>query len=338
MRTLVTGGNRYIGVELVRELARRGHEVTVINSHESPLPDGVRRIHCDRTVPGALSAALSDYRNAFDVIFDHTAYVPEDMEPLIDLFGGRVEHYVFTSSQAVYRRSLVQPLREDSARLSPDEEGGNFALKYGRGKVQCENRLMQLWQRDGLPATILRVGHSFGPRSPLASRDPSFFARIESNRPILIPGDGHAALSLVHVRDVAKLMVALIGNDRVLGQAYNATGAEQASIAGLMILIGRAMGRPVEIVNVPMEIARTLNPPLLHWYESLNGSAMMSIDKALRDIDWAPEFGLESGFRDSYQWYVAEGRGRYDIDFSRDDELVKRLAMQKRMTADMGVC
>ena len=46
MRALVTGGNRYIGQDLVFELARRGHEVTVVNSHEAPMPEGARRIHC----------------------------------------------------------------------------------------------------------------------------------------------------------------------------------------------------------------------------------------------------------------------------------------------------
>ena len=62
MRALVTGGNRYIGLDLVFELAKRGHEVTVINSHEAPMPAGARRIHCDRTQPGALTAALNWYR------------------------------------------------------------------------------------------------------------------------------------------------------------------------------------------------------------------------------------------------------------------------------------
>ena len=51
MRTLVLGGNRYIGLELVFELARQGHEVTVLNSHEAPLPDGARRLHGDRQQP-----------------------------------------------------------------------------------------------------------------------------------------------------------------------------------------------------------------------------------------------------------------------------------------------
>lgn len=323
MRVLVTGGNRYIGQDLVFELAQRGHAVTVINSHEGPLPDGARRIHCDRTQPGALAAALADHRDDFDVVFDHTAYRPADMAPLIELFRGRVAHYVFTSSQAVYRRSYVQPLREDFARHAPDNPDPRTA--YGVGKVQCEDHLLGLWKSEGLPVTILRVGHTLGPRSPAATRDPGFFARLEAGRPILIPGEGFAALSLVHTRDVAALMAALIGNETVKGQAYNVSGAEVTSIVGVMHLIARAMGVKAEVVSVPMEIARRQHPPLLHWGEGVAGTAILSIDKALADIDWRPQFGIEAGFRDSYAWFVREGRSRYSFDFSNDDALLAQL-------------
>jgi len=320
MRALVTGGNRYIGLDLVFELARRGHEVTVVNSHEAPLPEGARRIPCDRTQPGALAAALAPHRDAFDVIFDHTAYRPSDMAPLIELFAGRIEHYVFTSSQAVYRRSYVQPLREHFRRHEPDNPDPRAA--YGVGKVQCEDFLLGLWESERLPVTILRVGHTLGPRSPVASRDPALFARIEAGRPVLVPGEGFAALSLVHVKDVARLMVSLIGTETVKGQAYNVSGAEVTTIVGVVHLVARAMGMTARAVEVPIEIARRQNPPLLHWGEGLNGAAILSIDKALRDIDWTPEFGIEDGYRDSYAWFVREGRGRYEFDFSRDDALL----------------
>jgi nucleoside-diphosphate-sugar epimerase len=323
MRALVTGGNRYIGVDLVFELARRGHAVTVVNSHEGPLPEGAKRIHCDRTQPGALTAALASHRDAFDVIFDHTAYYPADMQPLIDLFRGRVSHYVFTSSQAVYRRNFVQPLREHCSRHAPDNTDPRAA--YGVGKVQCEDHLLALWKSEGLPVTILRVGHTLGPRSPAATRDPIFFARIEAGRPILIPAEGFAALSLVHTRDVARLMASLIGNDRVKGQAYNVSGAEVTSIVGVMHLIARAMGMKARVVEVPMEIARQQRPPLLHWGEGVAGTAILSIEKALRDIDWTPQFGIEDGYRDSYEWYLREGRGRYEFDFSGEDALLAQL-------------
>jgi nucleoside-diphosphate-sugar epimerase len=309
MRALVTGGNRYIGLDLVFELARRGHDVTVVNSHEAPLPPGARRIHCDRTQPGALAAALAPHRDAFDVIFDHTAY--------------RTQHYVFTSSQAVYRRSYVQPLREPFRRHAPDNPDPRAA--YGVGKVQCEDHLLSLWASERLPVTILRVGHTLGPRSPAATRDPALFARIEAGRPILIPAEGFAALSLVHTKDVARLMASLIGNETVKGEAYNVSGVEATTIVGVVHLVAKAMGMAAKVVEVPMEVARRQRPPLLHWGEGLNGAAILSIDKALRDIDWTPQFGIEDGYRDSYEWYLREGRGRYEFDFSQDEALLAQL-------------
>jgi len=328
LRILVTGGNRYIGLDLVFELAARGHDVTVINSHEARLPEGVKRIHADRRLPGAFEAALAGYRDAFDVIFDNTAFVPADVLPMVALFRGRVAQYVFTSSQAVYRRSFVQPVREDFRRHAADDPDPRKA--YGVGKVQCEDYLLAEWARDGFPATCLRVGHTLGPRSPQPTRDPAFFARLEAGRPILIPGDGFAALQLVHINDVARLMAALVGNQVVSGQAYNVSGAEITTIVGVVHLIGRAMNVKPQIVNVPMDRARQQTPPLVHWGEALTGSAMLSIDKALRDIDWQPRFGIEEGFRDAYAWWDREGRGLYQFDFSAEDALLEAAATARQ--------
>jgi nucleoside-diphosphate-sugar epimerase len=323
VRVLVSGGNRYIGLELVRELAAAGHDVTVVNSHEVELPDGVQRIHADRRQPGAFEAALAEHRDAYDAFFDNTAYTPADVRPMVELFGGRLQHYVFTSSQAVYRRSYLLPIREDFRRHAPDDDDPRKA--YGVGKVQCEDLLRREWEDNGFPATSLRVGHTLGPRSAAATRDPAFFARLEEGRPVLVPGDGFAVTQLVHINDVARCMLALLGNDAVKGEAYNVSGAEQASIVGVVQLIGRAMGVTPRIVHVPLETARQQRPPLVHWGESVAGSAFMSIEKVTTDTGWSPRFGIEDGYRDSYAWYCAEGRGHYTFDFSRDDALLADL-------------
>ena len=90
------------------------------------------------------------------------------------------------------------------------------------------------------------------------------------------------------------------------GEAYNVTGAEVTSIVGVIHLVARAMGMTANIVEVPMEIARRQRPPLLHWGEGTAGTAILSIEKALRDIDWTPQFGIEAGYRDSYEWFCAK--------------------------------
>jgi nucleoside-diphosphate-sugar epimerase len=323
MRVLVTGGNRYIGLDLVFELARRGHDVTVVNSHVAPLPEGARRIHADRRVAGEFERALAPHRDDFDAVFDNTAFVPGDVAPMVELFRGRVAHYVFTSSQAVYRRSFVQPIREHFRRHAADDADPRKA--YGVGKVQCEDLLLHEWQQHGFPATSLRVGHTMGPRSPQPTRDPAFFARLEAGRPVLVPGEGFAALSLVHIGDVARLMASLLGNERVRGQVYNVAGAEVTSIVGVVHLIAKAMDTEPRIVHVPMDLARRQRPPLMHWGEALTGTAILSIDKALHDVDWSPRLGIEAGYRDSYDWWQREGRGRYAFDFARDDALLAEL-------------
>ncbi len=322
-RVLVTGGNRYIGRHLVFELARRGHDVTVVNSHESPLPDGTRRIHTDRRVAGALTEALAAHRDDFDIVFDNTAYTVSDLEPMIELFAGRVEQFVFTSSVAVYKRSFIQPVREHFARHAPDDRDPRKA--YGVGKVRCEDHLRAVFESNGFPATSLRVTHTIGPHTPLASREPVFFRRLELGRPILIPGEGFPFVHLVHVQDVARLMVSLIGNQQALGHVYNVAGAEITSVLGCIRLMARAVGVEPEIVHVPLEAARRAQPPLVHWGEGIVGGATFSIDKALAELEWEPSFGLEASYRNSYEWFDAEGRDLFTFDFDADDALLATL-------------
>lgn len=323
MRCLVMGGNRYIGLHLVRELARRGHEVTVMNSHEVPLPEGVRRLHGDRQQPGVITEVLGPHRDDFDVVYDNTSYTVADLEPMVALFRGRIEHYVFTSSVAAYRRSFLQPI-EETAR-SHEVTDTAPVKAYGVGKVRCERYLAEQHEAGGLPWTALRVTHTFGPMSPLASREPIFFARLATGRPLLVPGDGLAFVHLVHVADVATCMAQIAGNHRAVGQMYNVAGREYTSVLGQMRMMAAAAGVEPEIVHVPVNVARSLPHPLIHWGEALNGGAVYSIDKARRDLDWEPRWGLEAGYRDSYRWWASGGRERYEYDLSFDDEVLARL-------------
>lgn len=322
MRVLVTGGNRYIGRHVVEELARRGHEVTVFNSHESPLPKGVRRLHGDRRIPGVIEEVLTPVRDEFDAVLDNTSYQTTDVTPMVELFRGRVEHYVFTSSTAVYLWSEVQPVTEES--VVSDDETVNPSRAYGAGKVRCERLLMEEYRTNGFPATSLRVGHTLGPHSPLP-REHNYFARLEAGRPILVPGDGMPFVHLVHVDDVAGAMCAAIESPNSAGQIYNVNGGQFASIGNYLRLMGRVVGVEPELVFIPRDIAKAIRPPILHWAEWYRGGVVFSIDKARRELGWEPKFGLEDGLRDSYRWFHEEGRNSYEFDYTQDDQVLASL-------------
>ncbi|MBA4181662.1 MAG: hypothetical protein C0506_13820 [Anaerolinea sp.] len=327
MRVLVLGGNRYIGRHLVEALARRGHEVTVLNSHPSPLPEGVRRLHGDRQQPGVIEDVLGPLREDFDAVFDNTSYQTSDVAPLVELFRGRVEHFVFTSSTAVYLWSDTQPVTEESP--VSDDEAVNPARGYGAGKVRCERLLRAEFEQSGFPATSLRVGHTLGPHSPLP-REHAFFARLKARRPILIPGDGMPFVHLVHVDDVASAMCAVLSTDASAGQTYNVNGAQFSSIAAYMRMMAAVAGVEADLVYVSRETAKALRPPILHWAEWYRGGAVFSIEKAKRELNWQPSFGLASGLQDSYHWFQEEGEDWYTPDFSRDDDVLRMLNLPEK--------
>ena len=323
MRVLVFGGNRYIGLNLVHELAAQGHDVTVLNSHAADLPDGVRRLHGDRHAPGVLAGVLGPLRDQFDAVFDNTSYNPDHLAPVIALFRGRVRHFVFTSSIAVYDWSDVLPVTETSAVAQlPDPQGYGG---YGYDKVRCENLLADERRANGLPFTVLRVSHSLGPLSPLVTREPGTFRRIEEGRPLLLAGRTDAIAHFVHVRDAARAMVAVLGKDQAIGQTYNVAGSEFCSIAAYMRLMAEVVGKDAHIVEMPPGLPEGLHSPVGHWMEARRGSMIFSINAIRRDLGWEPQFGLHSGLADSYSWFQAGGHQRYAYDYAADEAILAEI-------------
>lgn len=323
MKVLVFGGNRYIGRNLVAELAEAGHEVTVFNSHESDLPEGVRRLHGNRHEPGVLEAVIGPHRDSFDAVFDNTSYNPDHLAPVVDLFRGRVRHFVFTASIAVYPWSDVLPVSEsDPVSQAPDPEGYG---PYGHDKVRCEALLAAERAENGLPYTIMRVSHSLGPQSPLVTREPGTFRRIELGRPLLLAGRSDAIVHFIHVRDAASALVSVLGKDHAAGKAYNVAGSDYCSIAGYMRLLAEAAGREARIIQMPSGLPGHMRSPVGHWLEARHGSMIFSTEAIRRDLGWAPRFNLRSGLADSWRWFDEGGRDRYTYDFSADDEILAEL-------------
>lgn len=325
------GGNRYIGLQLVQELVELGHEVTVFNSHEAPLPASVRRIHGQRHEPGELQRLLMPLRDSFDAVFDNTAYVPVHLEPMIAIFAGHVRHYVFTSSIAVYELALAQPIRETGA-IGRDAQTALYGA-YAVGKVACEERLAA---EKGLPWTALRVAHTCGPMSPAVTREPGTFRRLELGRPLLLAGKTEAMVHFIHTRDAARALCAVLGKDHAAGQIYNVAGKEFSSITSYMKLMADAVGVTPEIIAMPDDLPPEMRSPIVHWLEASRGSMVFSIEKARAELGWEPRLSLAEGLADSYRWFRDGGRERYAYDFTADDDILAELARRGAPSGSAG--
>lgn len=308
MRILVMGGTRFIGVYLTKQLVNAGHEVVLFNRGNNPAPvEGVSEIHGDRTDAEQLREKLSG--ESFDAIFDNNGRKLGDTQPLADLFKDKIQHFVYVSSAGVYLKSDQMPHIEGDA-IDPESRH--------RGKFETEDYLA----KQGVPFTSIRPTYIYGPLNynPLEAW---FFDRIVRDRPIPIPGSGMQITQLGHCADLAKAMVAVLGNETAVGQIYNVSGDRYVTFDGLARACTVAAGKSPESLPLVHYDPKAFDFGKRKAFPLRSQHFFCDIHNALGDLDWKPEFDLISGLKDSFQTdYLAEGGDKAEVDFSTDDEIL----------------
>src|ERR1700722_20192684 len=102
MRVLIIGGTGLISRGIVKQLLRRGADVTVFNRAKRPdtLPKDVRRLVGDRAdVPGMTQVARA---GRYDVVIDMICFKPEQAAASIEAFGGHCTQFILCSTVCTY--------------------------------------------------------------------------------------------------------------------------------------------------------------------------------------------------------------------------------------------
>ena len=315
MRVLIVGGTEFISFHLVRALLRAGHEVAVLNRgrHPERVPAGVRTVVCDRKEHGALGRTLATER--VDALVDIT-YAPttgQDVDALLDVLDGRVGHALFVSSGRVYDHALPIPFDEATPR-------NLYWGDYARDKIAGEEAFFRRHRERGLPVTIVRPTHVYGPLNT-RNNETFLFDRLVRGRPILLPGPGGWLRQFGHVEDLADSMATMLGDRRAFGQAYNVTGEEIVSQAGFVELIADVIKRPLALVPCPPG-----GPPVPFGQNLVyDCHAVYTTTKVRAELGIRPRYTLASGLAQSFEWYLREGLDRREIDFSAEDALLRRV-------------
>lgn len=303
------GGTRFIGVYLTKILVEKGHEVVLFNRGNKPTPiTGITEIHGDRTDAAQLKEKLASEK--FDAIFDNNGRQLTDTKPLAEIFKDRVKHFVYMSSAGVYLKSDQMPHIEGDA-IDPKSRH--------LGKYETETELVN----QGLPWTSIRPTYIYGPLN-YNDLEAWFFDRIVRDRPIPIPGNGVHITQFGHVKDLAMAMTSILGNNQAIGQIYHISGERYVTFDGLARACAEATGKSPDSIKLvhydpkQFDFGKRKAFPLRvqHFFASIN--------KAMNELNWQPEFDLISGLKDSFENdFLASGRDKAEIDFSVDNEILK---------------
>ncbi len=308
MRILIMGGTRFIGVYLTRILVKQGHEVVLFNRGNKPAPvAGVQQIYGDRTDPAQLKDKLA--AETFDAIFDNNGRELSDTQPLADLFRDKIQHFVYMSSAGVYLKSDQMPHVEGDA-VDPRSRH--------RGKHETEAYLAE----QGLPFTSVRPTYIYGPQN-YNDLEAWFFDRIVRDRPIPIPGHGLHLTQLGHVQDLAQAMANVLDNRKAIGQIYNISGDRYVTFDGLARACAVAAGKSVDAVELVHYDPKQFDFGKRKAFPMRTQHFFTSVQKAIAQLNWQPQFDLVSGLQDSFHNdYLASGRDQAAVDFSVDDEIL----------------
>jgi nucleoside-diphosphate-sugar epimerase len=325
MKILVTGGTGFTGKALVLRLLAEGHEVTALDYKEG-LKTAELRERGARVVIGSVTdrevvrraMAGAEVVHHLAAAFRETD-VPQSFYDEVNVGGTKnvleaafdqgVRKLVYCSTCGVHGNVDHPPASED-APIQP-------ADYYQRTKYQAEPLVLDFFRR-GLPAVILRPAAIYGPGDP--ERFLLIFRRVARGTFPMF-GDGRTYYHPLYIDNLIDAFLLAMEEGRGDGEAYLIADDEYLEIEELVKRTASALGVPVKIPHYPVwpvvaaghlvekackpfGVKPPIFPRRVDWYRQ---NRAFKIDKAKRELGYAPRVDIDEGLSRTAAWYRREG-------------------------------
>jgi UDP-glucose 4-epimerase len=304
MTILVTGGCGYIGSHMVHELTDMGRDVVVLDNLTTgfrwALPEQARLVVGDIGDQALADTIMRRYKVTGIIHFAGSIVVPESVSDPLGYYlnntiksraliaaavAAGVEHFIFSSTAAVYGDAKEMPLRE-TAPLLP-------MSPYGSSKLMTEIMLRDTSRAHTLRHVALRYFNVAGAdpqgRTGQSTRGATHLIKVASEtalgkrRGMDVFGtdydtpDGTCVRDYIHVKDLARAHVAALGYLEAGGapDVFNCGYGKGYSVLEVLDAVRRMSGKPVPVTMSPR---RPGDPP----------SIVASSDKIRAAMQWQP--------------------------------------------------
>ena len=325
MKILVTGGTGFTGKALVRRLLDLGHQVVALDYKEGLKTRELREWGAEVVLGSVTDPEVVGRAMAGVEVVHHLAAafremnVPDSYYWNVNVQGTRnvlaaardqgVRKLVYCSTCGVHG-NIDRPPGGEDAPIQP-------ADYYQRTKYEAEPVVREFHQR-GLPAVILRPAAIYGPGDP--ERFLMIFRRVaRGSFPMF--GDGKTLYHPLYIDNLVDAFLLAMAEGAGDGEAYLIADEEYLGIEELVRRVGRALGVDVKVPHYPVwpvvaaghvvekacrpfGITPPIFPRRVDWYRQ---NRAFRIDKAKRDLGYAPKVGIDEGLRRTAEWYRAEG-------------------------------
>lgn len=285
MKVLIVGGAGEVGRYLMKDLSRKGHDVTGFDRVPKPqemdesLPFAyLQGDIADATVTQeAVQGKDTIIHLAWSFADDAKTIFGEDIKGHINLleaassFG--IRSFIYTSTATVYGRATSHPVTEDHPCLIDEARKPLYAL----GKYTAEELCRVYNKERGLPVTIFRFWWAFG--ESIGGRHlRDLIRKAVKHGPLeMVRGAGGAFVTMA---DLGRAILSAITKPAPPGQIYN---------VGSLFLTWEEIGRM--IIGLTQSNSAIQRIPSAEWKGPafLNEVWDLSWDKAKRELEYEPK-------------------------------------------------
>jgi nucleoside-diphosphate-sugar epimerase len=306
MRYLVTGGAGFIGSNMVDELVRRGHRVTVLDDlsagSEANLASVRDKIdlhigsitdlaavqsacqHADYVIH--LAARTSVPRSVKDPLETNHVNIDGTLNVLVAARDAKVRRIVYAASSSAYGETPELPKVES---MQPEPISPYGVTKYvGELYAQVFGRVY------GLENACVRYFNVFGPRQDPTSQYSGVLSRfmlavIRAQAPVVY-GDGDQSRDFTYIDNVVDETLRACEKDGASGMVFNGGTGARIRINQVLKLLEKVTGQKIHAKYEPPRDGDIRD-------------SQADISLARKVLDYEPRVHFEEGLRRTWEWY-----------------------------------
>lgn len=303
-RILVTGADGFIGSHLVEALVGQGCHVRAFVHYNSFNRWGWLD-YSPADVKRSIEVVAGDIRDPFfvkhaaedcSIIFHLAAliaipysylapydYVDTNIKGTVNVLQAAkefaVEKVIHTSTSEVYGTAQFVPITEDHPLQAQSP--------YSASKISADQMAISFYNAYQLPVCIARPFNTYGPRQSARAVIPTIISQIANGENVIQLGATSPTRDFNFIDDTVAGFIAMANADTVIGETINLGSNYEISIGDTVKNIARIMDADIKIVTDEQRLRPERSEVNRLW---------ASNEKALKLLDWRPQYGSVDGF------------------------------------------
>jgi NAD dependent epimerase/dehydratase len=317
-KIFVTGADGFIGSHLVEELVYRGYEVKALAQYNSFNSYGWLDDINSQTSKN-FEKILGDIRDfsqmleimkGCEVVF-HLAsligipysyyapqsYIDTNVTGTVNILQASrlndVSKIIHTSTSEVYGTAQFVPIKENHPL--------NGQSPYSASKIGADQMAYSFFSSFDSPVSICRPFNTYGPRQSTRAVIPSIIVQLINGAETVKLGNIHSTRDFNFIKDTISGFIAIMLNEKSVGQVYNIGSNYEVSIEKVFNIISKNINS-----NSKIEIQDSRKRPEKSEVERL----WADNSKAILNLHWTPQYsnlsGFEKGIDETIKWFQSD--------------------------------